>query len=177
MTISRPRKLLAYLDQNFISEMTKQAHGKVRHDFRELYAVLQKGFWNEQLVVLRSRFHDVETSLAGGLKDAIKARRSTLGHVDLASQWDIRESQIVASLHKFLGRQDARPVICYDGIFEEEPDDRVGHFDINVNMDWMHADAKNQRQRLAAQLDAVRQRVLEHSISYDQQFRMEMDAS
>ena len=71
---SRPRKLLVYLDQNFISEMAKPAHGRVRADFRELYSVLQKGFWNEQLVVLRSRFHDVETSLAGVLKDAIRAK-------------------------------------------------------------------------------------------------------
>jgi hypothetical protein len=47
-------------------------------------------------VVLRSRFHDIETSLAGSLKGPIRARRSTLGHVDLVGQWDIRESQIVA---------------------------------------------------------------------------------
>lgn len=174
---SRPRKLLVYLDQNFISEMAKQGHGGVRPDFRELYSVLQKGFWNEQLVVLRSRFHDVETSLAGALKDAIRARRSTLGHVDLASQWDIRESQIVASLHKFLDRHDDKPVICYEDAFEDEPDTRVGHLDINVNMDWMHAEAKEQRQRLAAELDTVRRRILENSTSYDEQFRIEMDAS
>ena len=77
---SRPRKLLVYLDQNFMSEMAKPTHDRVRPDFRELYSVLQQGFWNEQLVVLRSSFHDVETSLAGSLRDAIRARRSTLGH-------------------------------------------------------------------------------------------------
>jgi hypothetical protein len=81
--------------------MAKPTHGGVRRDFRELYSILHKGFWKEQLVVLRSGFHDVETSLAGALKDAIKTRRSTLGHVDLASEWEIRESQIVASLHYF----------------------------------------------------------------------------
>lgn len=173
---SRPRKLLVYLDQNFISEMAKPAHSGVRPDFRELYAILQKGFWNEQLIVLRSGFHDVETSLAGALKDAIRARRSTLGHIDLASQWSIRESQIVASLHKFLGRNDGSQVVCYDDAFEGEPDARVGHLDINVNMDWMHADAKEQRKRLAAELDTVRQRIFSHSISYEQQFQIEMDA-
>jgi len=173
---SRPRKLLVYLDQNFISEMAKPGHSGVRPDFRELYSVLHKGFWNEQLVVLRSRFHDLETRLAGALKDAIRARRSTLGHVDLVSQWDIRESQIVASLHKFLGQDDGSPVVNYEDAFEEEPDDRVGHLDINVNMDWMHTDAKEQRHRLAAELDTVRQRILDHSISYEQQFRIEMDA-
>jgi hypothetical protein len=170
--------LLVYLDQNFISEMAKPARSAAQPDFKELYKVLQQGFWNEQLVVLRSRFHDVETSLAAeALKDAIRARRSTLGHVDLASQWDIRESQIVASLHKFLGRQDGSPVICYDNAFEDEPDARVGHMDINVNMDWMHADAKDQRLRLATELDTVRQRIFERSISYEQQFQIEMEAS
>jgi hypothetical protein len=73
---SRPRKLLVYLDQNFISEMAKPGHSGVRPDFRELYSVLHKGFWNEQLVVLRSRFHDLETRLAGALKDG--ARLATL---------------------------------------------------------------------------------------------------
>ena len=91
---SRPRKLLVYLDQNFISEMAKPARWGSA-GLQGTVPVLQNGFWNEQLVVLRSRFHDVETSLAGRLKDAIRARRSTLGHVDLASQLDIRESQIV----------------------------------------------------------------------------------
>jgi hypothetical protein len=174
---SRPQKLLVYLDQNFISEMAKPTHGRVRQDFRELYSVLQKGFWNEQLVVLRSGFHDLETSLAGLLRDAIRARRSTLGHVNLVSQWHIRESQIVASLHTFLCRPDSNPVICYDDAFEDEPDARVGHIDIDVNTEWVHADAKEQRKQLAVELDTVRQRILEHSISYDQQFRIEMDAS
>jgi hypothetical protein len=173
---SRPRKLLVYLDQNFISEMAKTNHEKVRPDFGELYSVLHEGFWNEQLVVLRSRFHDVETSLAGLLKDPIRRRRSTLGHVDTAREWDIRYSQIVASLYKFVGRSDGTPMICYDDAFEEDPDDRVGHFDIDVDMDWMHADAKEQRQRHAAELDRVRERIREHSISYERQFQIEMDA-
>jgi hypothetical protein len=90
---------------------------------------------------------------------------------------DIRESQVVASLHKFLGRHDGSPVICYDDAFEDEPDARVGHIDISVDMDWMHAGAKEQRRQHAAELDTVRQRILAHSISYDEQFRIEMDAT
>ena len=64
----------------------------------------------------------METSLADAFKEAIMARRSTLGHVDLASQWAIRKSQIVASLHKVLGRQDASPVIRYNYACEDEPE-------------------------------------------------------
>jgi hypothetical protein len=154
----RPRKLLVYLDQNFISEMAKPAHGGVRPDFRDLYSVLHRGFWNEQLVVLGSGFHDVETSLSGTLKDAIRARRSKLGHVDLASQWDIRESQIVASLHKFLGRHDGSPVICYDDAFDDEPDARVGHFDINVNIARLKAEnfEREAKDRILKEAEAIR---------------------
>jgi hypothetical protein len=176
MTSSRPHKLLVYLDQNFISEMAKANHEKVRPDFRELYSILHKGFWNEQLVVLRSGFHDVETSLAGLLKDPIRRRRSTLGHVDTAREWDIRDSQIAASLHKFVGRCDGTPVIYHDDAFEDDPDARVGHFDIDVDMDGLYANAKEQRQQLAASLDTVRQRIRERSIPYNEQFRTEMDA-
>ena len=175
--ISRPRKLLVYLDQNFVSEMAKPTHARVRPDFRELYSVLHEGFWNEQLVVLRSRFHDVETSLAGLLKDPIRKRRSTLGHVDTASEWKIRESQIAASLHKFLGRHDGNPVICHDDAFEVQPDTRVGHLDITVDMNWAHVETKEKRQRQAAELDTVRQRIRDHSISYEEQFRIEMAAT
>lgn len=177
MSITRPKKLLVYLDQNFISEMAKPAHGGVRPDFRELYAVLHSGFWNEKLVVLRSNFHDIETSLAGVLADAIKARRSTLGHVDLVDEWGVRQSQFVASLHAFLRRHKPSPVICYDGLFRDDPDSRVGHLDINVNMDWMHADAKEKRKSQAAELDAIRQVVAKEAITYDRQFRLEMEAS
>ncbi len=44
-------------------------------------------------------------------------------------------------------------------------------------MDWIHADAKEQRQQHAAKLDTVRQRIREHSISYEHQFQIEMDAA
>lgn len=175
---SKPRKLLVYLDQNFISEMAKSDHGLVRPHFKELYSVLHEGFWNEQLVVLRSNFHDLETSLAGFyLKNAIKTRRAKLGHVGLAHQCNICDSQMFASLHKFFGRHDSSPVICHDHAFYEKPDARVEHISIDVNMDGLYANAKERREHLATALDAVRQRILKHSISYDQQFQLEMAAS
>jgi hypothetical protein len=177
MTASRPKKLLVYLDQNFISEMAKNGHARVRPDFQALYSILQKGFWNEQLVVLRSVFHDIETSLAGVLADAIKTKRSTLGHVDLASPHKIRRSQLAASLNKHLCLPEERPVIFHEDAFDSDPDDRVGHLDINVNMDWMHRDAKAERRQLAFQLDAVRQQIRANLVSYDDQLRFEIAAS
>lgn len=157
--------------------MAKPSDGRVRADFLELYTVLQKAFWNEQLVVLRSGFHDVETSLAGHLKTAIRAKRSTLGHVDLAHQSSIKESQIVASFCRFLGRPECDPTICYQDAFDDDPDDRVGHMDISVDMDGMYQNAMEEREQLAFELDAVRKRIFENSISYEQQLKIEMDVT
>jgi hypothetical protein len=157
--------------------MAKPARAGARANFKDLYDVLHDGFWNEQLVVLQSGFHDVETSLAGALKDPIKSKRSTLGHVDLNRPEKIYDSQITAALRNFLSDKVDAQVICYKDAFRNEPDERVGHFDVNVNTDWMHAGAKNQRDYLAAQLDEVRQGIRAGSISYDCQLQLEMDAS
>ena len=87
-----PKKLVVYLDQNFISEMSKPPDRKVRPDFRELYDVLHGGFRDEKFVVPRSDFHDIESGLAGDLRDLIRKHQSTLGHVDLERSLDIRKA-------------------------------------------------------------------------------------
>jgi len=61
----RTQKLLVYLDQNFLSEMSKaETHEKVRTEFKEVYELLHRGFIEEKLVVPGSWLHDVESSLA-----------------------------------------------------------------------------------------------------------------
>ena len=59
------KKLLIYLDQNFLSEMAKaDPNNKVKPEFKELYDLLHTGFVEEKLVVPQSWFHDLETSFA-----------------------------------------------------------------------------------------------------------------
>ena len=54
------RKLLVYLDQNFLSEMSKaDTHENVRPEFKEIYELLHKGFLDEKLVVPASVLHDI----------------------------------------------------------------------------------------------------------------------
>jgi hypothetical protein len=48
----RTQKLLVYLDQNFLSEMSKaDVNDKVRPEFKEIYELLHQGFVDEKLVV------------------------------------------------------------------------------------------------------------------------------
>lgn len=70
----RTKKLLVYLDQNFISEMAKaDFNDRVKQEWKGLYELLKEGFLDEKLVVPQSWFHDIETSLAPVLK-ALKRR-------------------------------------------------------------------------------------------------------
>ena len=174
MSRPRPKKLLVYLDQNFISEMAKPRDKPRRLEFAKLYELLHEGFWGEKIVVLRSAFHDAETSLSGALKGPIRTRQSTIGHVDLEGPEEIKENQVLASLQKHLGQPDARDVISFEDVFEEEPDRRVGHLDIRVDTDAMHSDEKEKRERIATELDGVRKRILRDSVSYAEQFAIEM---
>ena len=61
----RTQKLLVYLDQNFLSGMSKaDINEKVRPEFKEIYELLHQGFVDEKLVVPSSLLHDIESSLA-----------------------------------------------------------------------------------------------------------------
>jgi hypothetical protein len=68
----RTKKLLVYLDQNFISEMAKaDVNDKVKQEWKDLFPLLKEGFLEEKLVVPQSWFHNVETSFALALKGRI----------------------------------------------------------------------------------------------------------
>jgi len=46
----RTQKLLVYLDQNFLSDMSRaDIKEKVRPEFKEIYELLHEGFVNEKL--------------------------------------------------------------------------------------------------------------------------------
>jgi hypothetical protein len=65
----RTKKLLIYLDQNFISEIAKAGiNNRVKPEWKQLFELLKEGFLDEKLVVPQSRFHSLETSLAPALK-------------------------------------------------------------------------------------------------------------
>jgi len=61
----RTKKLVVYLDQNFLSDMSKaDINENVRPEFKDIYELLHAGFVNEKLVVPGSVLHDIESSLA-----------------------------------------------------------------------------------------------------------------
>ena len=82
----RTQKLLVYLDQNFLSEMSKaDVNEKVRPEFKEIYELLHWGFVDEKLVVPGSLLHEIESSLATHLKDRIISYQLYLAYASLSS--------------------------------------------------------------------------------------------
>ena len=98
----RSQKLLVYLDQNFLSEMSKaDINEKVRPEFKEIYELLHQGFVDEKLVVPGSMLHDIESSLATHLKDRIVSYQHYLGQVRLYRPDEITNTQTFAALDRF----------------------------------------------------------------------------
>lgn len=171
-----PKKLLIYLDQNFVSDMAKLGDDRrVRDDIEQLFNVLHAGFIGEKLVVLRSSFHEVESSLAGTLRDPIRRLQAMLGHAAVREPYEIRKRQIERALLRFLDRSNVGNVIQHRDAFRVDPDQRVTHLDIDVNMDWRFAGAQGKREGLAGQLDALRQRIKDDSITFERQYRTELE--
>ena len=113
----RTQKLLVYLDQNFLSDMSKaDVNEKVRPEFKEIYELLHQGFVDEKLVVPGSLLHDIESSLATHLKERIVTYQHYLGQVRLYRPDEIRDKQTSAALDRFMGRTPEDPL---------QPDSRV----------------------------------------------------
>ena len=172
---SATKKLLVYLDQNFLSEMSKaDVNEKVRPEFKEIYALLHQGFVDEKLVVPSSLLHDIESSLATHLKDAINTYQHYLGQVRLRRPDEIRDAQIAAALGRFTGRKPEDPLNPKTA-FLDDPDQPVKQFDISVDGHWETHNFKQSRHSTAKQLEALRQRCLQSRISYDQQVKVERE--
>src|ERR1700739_4754429 len=99
----RTEKLLVYLDQNFLSGMSKADVNEKVRPFKEIYELLHQGFLDEKLVVPSSLLHDIESSLATHLKGRIVTYQHYLGQVRLYRPDEIRNTQMFAALDHFMG--------------------------------------------------------------------------
>jgi len=172
----RTKKLLVYLDQNFISELAKaDINDKVRPQWKDLYQLLKQGFLDEKLVVPQSWFHDVETSLAPALKDRIVSYQNYLGQVDLHNAWHVMRFQIGRFLQIFLGENDKDPFETRIA-FRHDPDQRVKQYNITVNRDLSQWGFHSQRMQTAAQMEALRKEIISNRVRYEDHLEKEFGA-
>ena len=167
------RKLLVYLDQNFLSAMAK-ADGDEEIDpaFTEIYRLLHQGFVDEKLVVPSSVLHDIESSLATHLKDRIATYQGYLGQVRLRRPEEIWNRQTEVGLARFSGRATRDP-LDPKLAFLDDPDQRVQRHGIRVDAHLESFNFRAARHRTAKGLEALRLRLLQEGIGYDQQLKVE----
>jgi hypothetical protein len=169
----RSQKLLVYLDQNFLSEMSKaDINENVRPEFKEIYELLHQGFVDEKLVVPGSMLHDIESSLATHLKDRIVSYQHYLGQVRLYRSDEITNTQTFAAFDRFTGRTPEDP-LRPRAAFLDDPDQRVKRFDITVDSHLEKHNFRQSRHVTAKDLEALRQRLLQDKVTYDQQVKVE----
>jgi hypothetical protein len=173
MMPKRTKKLVVYLDQNFLSEMSKaDTHENVRPEFKEVYELLHQGFVDEKLVVPGSWLHDVESSLATHLKDRIVSYQHYLGQVRLYRPDEIRDTQTSAAFERFAGRAAADP-LRPEVAFLDHPDQKVEHFGISVDAHLETHNFRDGRHNTAIEMEALRQRLLQRKVTYEAQVKVE----
>lgn len=167
------KKLTIYLDQNFISEIAKsESNKKVNPDFRRLYKILQKGVQDEKVVIPRSFFHDIETSIATSIKDAIRKYQGFLGQLPLNDDNTIKNYQIVSAAKRFLGEDVDKEDWSWG--FGKNPDKRLQPFDIRINSNL--AGLFNYSIDDALKVTNVQKNIKELNINYKSQYLAELNA-
>ena len=172
----RTKKLLVYLDQNFISELAKaDINNKVKQEWKDLYQLLKEGFLDEKLVVPQSWFHKVETSLAPVLKARIVSYQNYLGQVDLHNAEHVRNLQMARFLQRFLGKDNKDPFET--GVaFRDPPDQRVKQYNISVNSDLSQWEFHSRRVTTTADLEALRTEIISKRVRYEDHLEIELVA-
>jgi hypothetical protein len=170
------KKLLVYLDQNFLSEMSKaDLNEKVRPEFSDIYELLHQGFLDEKLVVPSSLLHDIESSLATHLKDRIKSYQHYLGQVRLRRPDEIREAQVQMAWGHFSGRENG-DFLDPEIAFIDQPDQRTKQIDISVDAHWEQFNFRQTRSSTAQELEMLRQHCVNSKVSYKRQLSAEREA-
>ncbi|MGB2762137.1 MAG: hypothetical protein WBC21_01195 [Minisyncoccales bacterium] len=170
------KKLIVYLDQNFISEMAKvETNKKVSSQFKDIYELLHEGFIDEKIVVPSSWFHEIETSLSTILKKKIMEYQGYLGQIDMNFPTDIRRFQLVKAVKEFLGEKEAEPT-SYGFVFRNNPDQRTRMFDIKIDTQLERFNYRSERVSTAKDLDKLRKSIEENKINYKEQLQKELNA-
>ena len=173
----RPRKLLIYLDQNYLSNLAKvDLIGRVPKEYLTLRSRLQAGFAAEKLVVLASVTHSIESDLTPNWKEHIKDLQASIGHTGLCDPMEIKECQIARGIQVFIGCGELKDVIFFEDAFEDWPDRPVPLFQMDLRQPSRSAKENERRVSLAARLDPVRRRVRDGRIRFPDLYKDELNS-
>jgi hypothetical protein len=169
----RTKKLLVYLDQNFISEMAKgPINERVKVEFSEIYELLHRGFVEEKLVAPQSLMHDVETSMAPHYKERTVSFQNYLGQVRLYRSEEVANRQTDAAFQGFRG-DSAAEVLKITDAFLQHPDQRVKLVNVIADAHLENVDFKRGRTRMGKRLESLRKSRIQEGVRFEAQLQIE----
>ncbi|MBT4210074.1 MAG: hypothetical protein HOE19_04145 [Candidatus Komeilibacteria bacterium] len=169
------KKLIIYLDQNFISEIAKvDINSKVNLDYKKLFDLIHRGFLEEKIIVPKSFFHKIESSLAGKLTDRIGQFQSYMGQISLHHEDTLETSEIVRNGEIFLGIK--RKSIEWSFVYTDNPDKILEQFDIDIRSSSYLQLLTDGREQEAQKLQQVQKNLKEKNISFEKQTELEIGA-
>lgn len=170
------KKLIVYLDQNFISEMAKaEINQKVNPLFSSIYELLHKGFVEEKIVVPSSFFHDLETSFAPHLKERINQYQAYLGQIDMENEYNVLTFQAGRAARKFLGEESE--LVDYRIAYHQDPDAKAEMFKVDVDLHPERWHSLADRVRTTDALEKVKENVRNNNLTVNDQYKLELDAT
>ncbi|MCD4761937.1 hypothetical protein K8R32_03165 [bacterium] len=166
------KKLVIYLDQNFISDIAKYKSGinkNVKPELVEIFDIIKKGVREEKFIVPDSISIKTETAAAlePRLVKEIRSHLKYLGQVSLVHHWDIQDSQFESSLLEYLKKKPTKKQE-WEPAFHDNPDKRMVNFTIDVNFPHMKYES-NRVESL--------QQARDKGIKYKSQYKEEMKAN
>lgn len=132
------KKLVVYLDQNFISDLAKlstEKKRKVAPQLEKIFLLLKQGVKDEKLIVPDSDIQKIETSFLD--ESSISAEQVNsilkyLGQVSIKDAESIQQIQFLNHLFEDSGQNEL--INIEESVFTDNPDKRIENFDICVNL-------------------------------------------
>jgi hypothetical protein len=149
------KKLIAYIDQNIISNIVKAKEGRIdRPDLVALFEVLNAGMRSEKLVCPRSWFHREEGSLTS-LDADIQRYLRYISQLDFEPPFEIEKRQFFNAACTFLGKEP-----YYTGwklCLESDPDERLTRYALDASMPMDIFNFRETRVQYAADMNTLRE--------------------
>lgn len=167
------KKLIIYLDQNFISDIAKlktNINDKVKPRVGLLFTEIKEGVDEEKFVVPDSFIIKTETA-AFVNKKLIKATRNHqkyLGQTSLNTYWEIANVQFEDHLLNFFNKKQYSQRKDWEFIFRENPDKRMQNFDIDVSFKNFNFSDNSVN---------ILQQIRDSGVKYKDQYKKEIESS
>lgn len=166
------KKLIIYLDQNFISDIAKLKSGlnlKAKGKLLDIYNLIKRGVDEDKFVVPDSWILKTETSALSkeNITRAVRGHLKYLGQISLKSKWDIEDIQFKIALKKYINKYDDS-AYSWDQAFHSDPDATMDNFDIDVTFKPL-----NFSDNSTIKLQATRDK----GTSYQERYKQEIQAN